>query len=86
MPDKSRNVRTVTIKEKKLAKRVQKEPAKANHGFFERPLFLILFIVVITFIAFVPTLKNDFIPTWDDDVYIIENVMIRHLDMQSTRQ
>ncbi len=42
-------------------------------------------IIILTFIAFLPTLKNDFILTWDDKSYIVDNPVIRELSLASLR-
>jgi len=42
--------------------------------------FFILFIIIITAIVFANTLGNDFINNWDDNVYILDNKIIRHLN------
>ena len=44
---------------------------------YQTPLSILL-ILVVTFIAFYPSLKNDFV-NWDDNVYVTENPVIRHL-------
>lgn len=40
---------------------------------------LAIFSAVITFLIYIPSLSNDFV-TWDDQLYITENPMIKHLD------
>ena len=60
------------------------DPAKAP--FTEDPRFLGAIIIILTCIAFFPSLKNNFISTWDDNVYVTENPIIRHLDLQSVKQ
>ena len=70
--------------------RVKKSPVKARHktgstekSFGERPLLLTAIILTVTFIAFFPSLKNDFCSTWDDNLFVTNNPMIRHLDLHS---
>lgn len=41
-------------------------------------LFSVFFILAITFISFLPSLKNDFV-NWDDPQYALENTSIRKL-------
>ncbi len=43
-------------------------------------------LITVTFISFSPSLKNGFIPTWDDNVYVTGNTMIRHLDAGSLKE
>jgi len=42
-------------------------------------------ILIITFIAFFPCLKNGFI-NWDDDRYVTENTIVQNLSLESVRQ
>lgn len=51
----------------------------------KRTLFLILIILAVTIIAFIPSLLNDFMPTWDDGYYITDNLMIRQLNPMSIK-
>ena len=48
-------------------------------------VLLIVIVLVITFIAFLPSLSNQFIKTWDDNVYITDNTVITHLNWASVR-
>jgi protein O-mannosyl-transferase len=57
----------------------------AKEGFFQKPLNLAIIILGITFVVFFPTLKNDFIPTWDDEKYVLNNPVIRDLDLVNIR-
>lgn len=43
----------------------------------------VLLILVLTFVAYLPVLQNDFLKTWDDDRYIIDNPHIKDLDAKS---
>ena len=44
-----------------------------------------ILILIITFAAFAPCLKNGFV-NWDDDIYVTDNVVIRHLSLHSIVQ
>jgi protein O-mannosyl-transferase len=59
--------------------------AERSQGFFEKPYFPAASILILVFIAFIPTLNNDFIPSWDDHIYVTDNLMIRHLDFASIK-
>ncbi len=50
-----------------------------------KQVVLLVIILVITFIAFLPSLSNQFIKTWDDNVYITDNPAITHLNWESIR-
>jgi len=52
----------------------------------EKPLFLAVLILTLTFIAFYPSLKNGFIPTWDDGAYVLENQTIHNLNLSSIKE
>ena len=52
----------------------------------EDPRLLGAIIIFLTFFAFFPSLKNDFILSWDDNAYVTENPIIRHLNLQSIQQ
>ena len=53
---------------------------------FQNESFLAIFILIATFISFLPTLSADFIPSWDDNAYITDNLMIRSITMESLKQ
>jgi len=40
-------------------------------------------ILLITFLAFLPALKNDMLLTWDDQAYITNNDLVKNLSMQN---
>ncbi|MGD0887443.1 MAG: hypothetical protein ABSA46_21585 [Thermodesulfovibrionales bacterium] len=43
------------------------------------PYYLAAFVSLITFSVYLPALRNDFV-SWDDDLYVINNLHIRSLD------
>jgi protein O-mannosyl-transferase len=53
--------------------------------FYEDPRFLGAVVIILTFIAFFPSLKNEFMPTWDDNAYVTGNSIIRDINLQSVR-
>jgi len=64
-----------------LQKGAQPKPLKPSKIKTDKrqQLLMILFISVLTFIAFYPTLKHAFIDTWDDSDYVIDNRAIKSL-------
>jgi protein O-mannosyl-transferase len=54
-------------------------PGTGKKAFFLTTPGLLILILVITFLAFLPSLSNLFITTWDDNLYVTENPLIRHL-------
>ncbi len=57
-----------------------------KQSIIEKPLFLMILILCLTFIAFFPSLKNGFIPTWDDGAYVINNQSIQNLNQSSLKE
>lgn len=45
-----------------------------------------LLIIAITAITFYPSLKNDFVDTWDDEGYVINNSQITELSFNKTKE
>ncbi|MGA3012835.1 MAG: tetratricopeptide repeat protein [Bacteroidales bacterium] len=56
-----------------------------TQGLLNNKVLLIVIVLAITFIAFLPSLSNQFIKTWDDNVYITDNSVITHLNWESIR-
>ena len=83
MVKKSRNLSNQHMKVKKFTSRKQLKAMEEKKFFFEKPLFLLTVILGFTTIAFLPSLKNDFMPTWDDILYVTNNPMIWQLDQAS---
>ncbi|MBI5023766.1 MAG: tetratricopeptide repeat protein [Candidatus Omnitrophica bacterium] len=44
-------------------------------------VFLLVPILVLTFLSYLPILKGEFL-LWDDDVHVLENITIRGLDLE----
>ncbi len=55
-------------------------PESGKKNVFEKPGNLAVLILVLTFIAFYPSLKNDFVTTWDDNNYVTQNPRIQSLN------
>jgi len=53
--------------------------------FFHNRSVLLVIILIITFIAFLPSLSNQFIKAWDDGAYVTDNSMITHLNWDSIK-
>ncbi len=48
--------------------------------------YLLLFLVLlVTLLAFVPSVNNEMIDTWDDGVYVTDNMTIRDLNAQNLK-
>ncbi len=59
-----------------MNKRIEIEPVKAEN---RKPLLLAFIPAIITFIIYLPALKNGFAGVWDDQFYIIDNPYIREI-------
>ncbi len=55
-------------------------------GIIHNSTFLVVFLLALTFSSYLPTLSNDFIPTWDDNAYITDNVLIRSLSPAAIKE
>ncbi len=66
-------------------KPTSKQVGSLHAGNFPEVL-LIAVILIITFSCYFPVLSHDFIPTWDDNAYIIDNGLIRSLSFSSIRE
>jgi len=62
-----------------------RKPIKAGHGFFHNQTALLIIVLMVTFFAFMPTLSNKFIETWDDGVYVTENTLITQLNWETVK-
>ncbi len=51
----------------------------AQKKIYGNETLLVVLFLVITFACYLPVLSSDFIPTWDDNAYIVDNAMIRSL-------
>jgi tetratricopeptide (TPR) repeat protein len=56
---------------------------KEEKSIFSNPRIIAGIVLFITFLAFVPSLKNDFIDTWDDGVYVTENALIKQFSVDN---
>ena len=81
---------TITKKQNKDVRKVTTKPKvkiiEVKKPFKEQHLYIAFIILALTFIAFIPSLKNDFIPTWDDESFITGNTLIRQLDIASLKE
>ena len=73
-----------TVKQKKSVKNAQPGVTrKVNPAVNPVPAgkypWIILVILIVTFIAYIPSLQNDLLKTWDDQAYITQNELIKNL-------
>jgi len=47
--------------------------------------FLVPFVIVIVLISYIPSLHADFIPTWDDNIYITDNPLAKSLSFENLK-
>jgi tetratricopeptide (TPR) repeat protein len=72
------------IQKKQRTNRPENLPRHLQVSFHNRTVLLII-ILIITFSAFLPSLSNQFINTWDDQVYVTDNPIITHLNWESIK-
>jgi len=70
------------LKPNQAPKSVAKERKSSDNGLKVK---LLLGVLLITFVVFLPSLKNEFV-NWDDDVNLMENKNIGVLDMKSVKK
>ncbi len=71
--------KVVTTTNAKRKKKVSKKAAPPIGLQGVNPLYAALALAFIAFIAYLPSLQNDFV-NWDDPSYILNNMHIRHFD------
>jgi tetratricopeptide (TPR) repeat protein len=77
--------------ELKLKNRKEAKPPFTSKGVIpQKPIYLtskilIPLIVILVSISYLPLLNADFIPTWDDNVYITDNQLIKSLSFQNLK-
>jgi tetratricopeptide (TPR) repeat protein len=73
-------------KQNKSSQKQQQVQSASLMGFAEKNKWVWLFaILLITYIAYLPSLKNGF-TNWDDNVYVPENVFIKSLKADNVKQ
>ncbi len=60
--------------------------ASQSNALINNPLLLSFVILALTFIVFLPVFTSEFLTTWDDKTYILDNTMIRSITMQSVKE
>ena len=55
-----------------------------NNLLHKRSVLLII-VLIVTFIAFLPSLSNQFINTWDDNTYVTDNSQITQLNWENIK-
>ncbi|UCE08268.1 MAG: tetratricopeptide repeat protein, partial [bacterium] len=46
----------------------------------------VVLISIVTFLVFVPTLKNDLLRCWDDYIYVVDNQIIHRLSLENLKK
>lgn len=83
MTSKSGNKSPLIQKRIKPPARQMPKQNPVKTSLFADPRFFGALIILLTCLAFFPSLRNDFLPTWDDNVYVTENGMVQNLNLQS---
>lgn len=81
------SVITPQVKKKQRKKATVKKKVLKKISFWKnkQQLMGLAFVLVVTFIAFIPSLQNDFV-NWDDDVNIMENVNLDGFTMENVKR
>lgn len=58
----------------------------SSRKFGQNEAFIILFFLVVTSVCYWPALGGDFMSTWDDNMYIRDNTLIRSLSPMAVKQ
>jgi len=53
---------------------------------FDKPWFYPVIVLTLTFVVFLPVFSSEFMTTWDDNVNITDNLIIRSLSFENIRQ
>src|SRR5208283_4230773 len=78
------------IRHKQVSKE-QKKPDQKLHRidrlkyFLHEPWVLLVIVLIITFAAFLPSLSNQFINSWDDNNFVTNNPLITQLNWESIK-
>jgi len=75
----------VIIPGQKKQEAKSKKLLRQEKGFFDNRTVLLIVILVITFIAFLPSLSGQFIRSWDDNAYVTDNPLITQLNWESIK-
>ena len=59
--------------------------SKKESSLFQNPKIILAAILFLTVIVFSNSIKNDFIFNWDDDVYVMNNLLIKDLSLQGIK-
>ena len=83
----STSVAPQKVKKKQGKKRISKKKVLKPISFWKNKpqLMGLALVLVVTFIAFIPSLQNDFV-NWDDDVNIMENVNLDGLTVENVKR
>ncbi len=78
---KNKNFKQKPLPVKKTIKAVAKKKGDSGIGYY----FIIPILILLTVIAFFPSLSNGF-TNWDDPTYILYNPLIKQLSMENTKR
>jgi protein O-mannosyl-transferase len=76
----------MTNKKKKIPAGKQADLSTGKSVIYRSPGFLIFGLIIITAVFYFPSLKNGFMETWDDNVYITENIHVTHWGPDSFKE
>lgn len=68
-----------------IEKPSEKKPVH-KAGFTSNTIFFAIVVLILTFIVFLPVFSSEFLSTWDDRSYILDNLIIRSITFQSIKE
>ena len=72
--------------QKRPAQRVAPPSGFSLQSIINNHVLLAIILLLITFCCFLPVLSASFISTWDDNAYVVDNVLIRSLSIESVKK
>jgi tetratricopeptide (TPR) repeat protein len=72
--------------DKRSPQNVKSRSVDLKQSIIDKPVFLAILILALTFVTFLPSLKNGFISTWDDSAYILNNRYVQNLTPNTLKE
>lgn len=81
------NIHTTSMKPEKRKVHATNTPKSIGKTNSSRWMpYLGLFAVAITFVVYIPALRNDFVPNWDDGGYVLEYEPIQEINAENLKE
>jgi len=83
-PDRPRKQKFQPVR--KGAEKRKTRPVNKQIQFRYRKALIAAFILIITFLAFTPSFRNDLLKTWDDQEYVTNNDLVKSLSVDNIKR